>query len=154
MLDKKQIWVIFLFEFKMSHKAENTTRNINKHLAQELLMNVQCSSGSGSFAKETRALRIRSISQFSHSIVSDSLRPQGLQHARLPSPSPAPRACSNSCPSSQWCHPPSHPLLSPSPPPFNLSQHQVLFQWVSSSHRVAKVLELQHSSQLLDVDKD
>ena len=34
---------------------------------------------------------------------------------------------------------PSHPLLSPSPPGFNLSQHQDLFQWVSSSHQVAKV---------------
>ena len=38
---------------------------------------------------------------------------------------------------------PSHPLLSPSPPTFNLSQHQSLFQWVVSSHQVAKVLELQ-----------
>ena len=38
---------------------------------------------------------------------------------------------------------PSHPLLSPSPPAFNLSQHQSLFQWVSSSHQVTKVLELQ-----------
>ena len=38
---------------------------------------------------------------------------------------------------------PSHPLLSPSPPAQNLSQHQGLFQWVSSSHQVAKVLELQ-----------
>ena len=40
----------------------------------------------------------------------------------------------------------SHPLSSPSPPAFNLSQHQVLFQWVSSLHQVAKVLEfwLQH----------
>jgi len=36
---------------------------------------------------------------------------------------------------------PSHPLSSPSPPAFNLSQHQGLFQWVSSSHQVAKVLE-------------
>ena len=43
---------------------------------------------------------------------------------------------------------PSHPLSSPSPPAFNLSQHQSLFQWVSSSHQVAKVLEfqLQHQS--------
>ena len=43
---------------------------------------------------------------------------------------------------------PSHPLLSPSPPAFNLSQHQGLFKWVSSSHQVAKVLEfqLQHLS--------
>ena len=37
--------------------------------------------------------------------MSDSLRPHGLQHPRLPCPSPTPRACSNSCPSSQWCHP-------------------------------------------------
>ena len=43
---------------------------------------------------------------------------------------------------------PSHPPSSPSPPAFNLSQHQGLFQWVSSSHQVAKVLEfqLQHQS--------
>ena len=43
---------------------------------------------------------------------------------------------------------PSHPLSSPSPPAFNLSQHQGLFKWVSSSHQVAKVLEfqLQHQS--------
>ena len=43
---------------------------------------------------------------------------------------------------------PSHPLSSPSPPTFNLSQHQGLFQWVSSSHQVVKVLEfqLQHQS--------
>ena len=142
---------------------------------------------------------------FSRSVM--SLRPRGLQHTRLPCPSPAPGACSNSCPSSQWCHPttsssvvpfsyyfqsfpasdqirsvaqscptlcnpmnrstpglpvhhqlpeftqthvhqvsdaiqPSHPLLSPSLAP-NPSQHQSLFQWVDSSHEVAKVLEFQ-----------
>jgi len=38
-------------------------------------------------------------------IVSDSLRPYGLQHARPPCPSPTPGACSNSCPLSRWCHP-------------------------------------------------
>ena len=42
---------------------------------------------------------------------------------------------------------PSHPLSSPSPPAFNLSQHRGLFQWVSSSHQVAKVLELQLQHQ-------
>ena len=42
-----------------------------------------------------------------------------------------------------WCHPTSHPLLSPSRPAFNLSQHQGLFHWVSSLHQVAKVLEFQ-----------
>ena len=42
--------------------------------------------------------------QFSSSVMSDSLRLHGLQHARLPCPSPPPGACSNSCPLSQWCH--------------------------------------------------
>ena len=43
--------------------------------------------------------------QFSYSVMSNSLWPHGLQHARLLCPSPTPRACSNSCPSSRWCHP-------------------------------------------------
>ena len=43
--------------------------------------------------------------QFSHSVVSDSLRPCELQHARPPCPSPTPRVYSNSCPFSRWCHP-------------------------------------------------
>ena len=43
--------------------------------------------------------------QFSCSVLSDYLWPHGLQHTRLPCPSPTPGACSNSCPSSQWCHP-------------------------------------------------
>ena len=42
---------------------------------------------------------------FSCSVVSDSLRPHGLRHARLPCPSLSPRVCSNSCPSSRWGHP-------------------------------------------------
>ena len=42
--------------------------------------------------------------QFSHSVTSETLQPNGLQHTRLPCPSPAPRAYSNSCPSSQWCY--------------------------------------------------
>ena len=43
--------------------------------------------------------------QFSHSVVSDSLQPHGLWHARPSCPSPTPRVYSNSCPSSRWCHP-------------------------------------------------
>ena len=43
--------------------------------------------------------------QFSCSVMADSLRPHEPQHARLPCPSPPPGDCSNSCPSSQWCHP-------------------------------------------------
>ena len=52
------------------------------------------------------SLRIFYVSvQFSHSVISDSLRPHGLQHARLPCPSPNPGAYSNSCPLSRWYHP-------------------------------------------------
>ena len=54
--------------------------------------------------------------QFSHSVVSDSLWPHGLQFARLPCPSPAPGAYSNSCPLSWWCH----PTISSSVVPFSL----------------------------------
>ena len=43
--------------------------------------------------------------QFSHSVMSDSLQTHGLQHAKLPCPSPTPGTCTNSCPSSRWCHP-------------------------------------------------
>ena len=43
--------------------------------------------------------------QFIHSVMSDSWRPHRLQHTRPPYPSPTPRVCSNSCPSSWWCHP-------------------------------------------------
>ena len=58
-------------------------------------------------------------------------------------PSPSPGVCSDSCTLSQWCH----PTISSFPFAFNLSQHQSLFQWVSSSYQVAKVLELQLQRQ-------
>ena len=51
-----------------------------------------------------RAIHLHTV-QFSCSVMSDSLEPIGLQHARLPCPSPTPRASSNSCPLSWWCHP-------------------------------------------------
>ena len=53
--------------------------------------------------------------QCSRSVVSDSLQPQGLQHTRLPCPSPTPSVYSNSCPLSQWCH----PIISSSVVPFS-----------------------------------
>ena len=82
--------------------------------------------------------------QFSHSVVSDSLWPHELQHAKPLCPSPTPKLMSTDSDAIQ----PSHPLSSPSPPALNLSQHQGLFQWASPSHQVAKVLEfqLQHQS--------
>ena len=86
--------------------------------------------------------------QFCRSVVSNSLWPHELQHARPPCPSPSPRVYSNSCPSSRWCH----PAISSSVIPFsscpNPSQHQSLFQWVNTSQEVAKVLEFQLQYQL------
>ena len=57
-----------------------------------------------SIAKQN-VLHIFSSVQFSHSVLSNSLRLHGLQHSRPPCPSPTLWACSNSCPSSWWCHP-------------------------------------------------
>ena len=51
------------------------------------------------------SFKLMSSVHFSHSVVSNSLWPHGLQHTRLPCPSPNPRVYSNSCPSSRWCHP-------------------------------------------------
>ena len=76
--------------------------------------------------------------QFSHSVMSNSLRPHGLQHARLPFPSPIPGATQTHV---RWVGDaiqPSNPLSSPSPPAPNLSWHQDLFQWVSSLIRWPK----------------
>ena len=64
-----------------------------------------------------RVLFLKHVSsvQFIHSVLSDSLWPNGLQHARLPCSSPTPRACSNSCPLIWWCH----PIISSSVIPFS-----------------------------------
>ena len=83
---------------------------------------------------------------FSCLVMSHSLRPHGLQHARLPCPSLFPRACSDSRPLSQWCHPTISSSVAPPLLPSVFSQHQGLFHWVGSSHQVAEVLELQHQS--------
>ena len=79
--------------------------------------------------------------QFNSSVMSNSLWPHGLQLARPPCPSQTPRACSSSCPLSQWCHPTISSSVLPSA--FNLSYIQSLFQWIRFSHQVAKILEFQ-----------
>ena len=92
---------------------------------------------------------IRAVTiQFSRSVVSNSLQPHELQHAKLPCPSPTPGTCSDSYPLNQWCHPTASSSVIPFSSCLQSLQHQGLFQWVSSSHHVAKVLEfqLQHQS--------
>ena len=86
--------------------------------------------------------------QFSRSVVSDSLRPHESQHARLPVHHQLPEFTQTHVHRVSDAIQPSHPLSSPSPPAPNSSQHQSLFHWVNSLHKVAKVLEfqLQHHS--------
>ena len=69
--------------------------------------------------------------------MSSSLQPRGLQHARLPCPSPTPRACSNSCPSSRWCH----PTISSSVFPFS--------SWLQSFPESGKLKKKKHPSPML-----
>ena len=68
---------------------------------------LRTSSVISSFDSEDANLKEGDFSsvQFSHTVMSDYLWIHGLQHARLPCPSPTPKACSNSSPSSRWCHP-------------------------------------------------
>ena len=94
------------------------------------------------------ALLVCVSTQFSRSVMSDSLQPHGLQHSRLPCPPPTPRAYSNSCPSSQWCHPTisssvipfsSHLQSFPASGSFPMSQFLTLGGqsiWVSASASV------------------
>ena len=120
------------------------------YLNEKILAGIDLAPGENEIIKYSHRV------QFSHSVVSDSLWPHGPQHARHPCPSSTPRVYSNSCPLSQWRHPTISPSVTPCPPAFNLSQHQGLFKWVSSSHQVAKVLEfhLQHQSFQSDFLKD
>ena len=77
----------------------------------------------------------------------DSLWPHGLQHSRPPCPSPSPGVCPSSCPLRWWCHPAiSSSWMPSSHSAHNLSQYQGLFQWVSCSHQMTKILVLQHQS--------
>ena len=71
----------------------------------------------------------------------------GLQHSRLPCPSPSPGVAQTHAHWVSDALQPSYPLSPPSPPVFNPSQHQGLFQCVSSSHQVGKVLEFQPQQQ-------
>ena len=70
---------------------------------------------------------------FSHSVMSDSLRPRGLQHTRPPCPSPPPGACSDPCPLRRWCH----PAISSSVVPFCLqsfpASQSFLMNWLLAS---------------------
>ena len=97
--------------------------------------------------------------QFSHSVVSDSLRPHESQHTRPPCPSPTPGVHSNSCPLSRWCHPAisssvvpfsSCPQSLPASGSFPMSQ---LFAWHGQSTGVSALasVQLQYPKYLYSV---
>ena len=79
----------------------------NHEIKRRLLLGRKAMTNLDSILKSrdvTLPTKVSSV-QFSHSAMSDSLGHRGLQHAKLPSPSPTQGACLNSCPSSQWCYP-------------------------------------------------
>ena len=87
----QNVWSINeIIHFKPFHRVHHVERKVSKATRRAW--------------KRVRNDQISSV-KFSCSVVSDSLRPQRLQHTRLPCPSPTPRTCSNSCPWSRWCHP-------------------------------------------------
>ena len=93
-----------------------------------------------------RYLIVISSDQFSHWVVSDFLQPHGLQHPSPPCPSPNPGFTQTHV---HWVDDAIQPFhLRSLPSPSTFSQHQGLFEWVSSLHQVAKGLEfqLQHQS--------
>ena len=92
---------------------------------------------------------------FSPLLLSFIIAAQSLSHVQLSvtpwtaahqAPLSSGRVCSNSCPLSLWCYRTISLSASPSHISFNLTQHQVLFQWGGSSHQVTKVLELQQEN--------
>ena len=89
-LDKIRMWVFF-FNSETDKVIMGPPKNVEASISSDLF-EMQKTPAVDDF-------------QFSHSAVSDSLWPHGLQHDRLPCPSPAPRDYSNSGPSSRWCHP-------------------------------------------------
>ena len=77
------------------------TQKRSQRIAGQSFLPDSCLSKAG----KKQILCLSSVSKFSHTIVSTSLRPHGLQHPRLLCPSPTPKACSNPCPLSRVCHP-------------------------------------------------
>ena len=116
------------YEFCLSHvEIEATGAGVRQEVSENNMVLINISSV-----------------HFSHSVMSDSLRPHESQHARPPCPSPTLEVYPI-----ESVMPSNHLILCRSllPPDLNLSQHQGLFKWVHSSHQVAKVLEYQLQPQ-------
>ena len=118
--NKKYICNKLLYEKKVKwkHLIQGKLKNVEKNIIKHMVLKL-CSSDWDlnpwtSSWHHTSDFKTSS-SFFSQSVMSNSLWPYGLQHARLPIPSPSPGICSNQCPLSQWCH----PTISSSAAPFS-----------------------------------
>ena len=88
-----------ILQVKKRQLTENWARYFNRHSSKEI---IKCPINTWKGAQHHYSF---SSVQFSHSVVSNTLRPNESYHTRPPCPSHTPRVHSNSCPSSQWCHP-------------------------------------------------
>ena len=96
--------VIQRTRFWLCYKWRSHQEKIGIRVSQERHTQAETKSQANEMEGEILPRCFSSV-EFSHSVVSDSLQPHGLQHTRLPCPSPTPGAYSNSHPLSPWCHP-------------------------------------------------
>ena len=137
--EEKHIFISTLpgFDLGLCNNRQISKRKTSRNLSVYFLYIIHwrniglCNSRVG---KSLGLYNIFSSVQFNCSAMSDSLWPHGLQHARLPCPSPTPRAFSNSCSLSQWCH----PTISSSVVPFS----SVVHHSASGSFHISQFLAL------------
>ena len=117
-----------------THKSINMTHHINRIKDNNYIVLIDAQKQLTKFSIPYDLLL------FSCSVISNSLQPHGLQHARLPCPSPSPGSLLKLM-FIESVMPSNHLILcqSPSSPAFSLSQHQGLFQWVGSLHQVQSI---------------
>ena len=110
-------FLVLLPNAPLSLTGTHTQSQSHSHSQRVDLSPLPSPQADNSFTSHPSHPLLPSPVQFSHSVVSTSLQPHGLQQARLPCPSPTPRVFSNSCPLSRWCH----PTISSSIVPFSSS---------------------------------
>ena len=112
-----ELFLIFLYPVYLNAESQRITRRDKKAFlseqCKEIEENYRMTKTRELFKKIRDTKRTFHANQFSSSVMSDSLRPHGLQQAGLPCPSQTPRAYSNSCPLSGWCHPTIAPSVIP-----------------------------------------
>ena len=144
---KKNVTILWdscmnLSSWEIILKATPRVLSSASQLQTKIKVVIEFHSGSSQWRHTGLLYSLFSSVQFSCSVVSDSLRPHDHSMPGFPVHHQLLGFAQTHVHRVGDAIQPSHPLLSPSPPAFNLSQHQGLFQWVSFSHQVAKVLEL------------